>query len=471
MRYIAAIGLEIHAELLTNTKLFCGCENSFGGEANTRCCPVCAGFPGAVGVLNKEALYLAAKAGFITDCTVCPYSAFDRKNYFYPDLPKAYQITQQRHPICKGGKIEINGKPIRIDNIHLEEDAGKLLHGDTMSIIDYNRCGVPLIEVVTKPDMSDADEAVRFVEELALRLRYARVCDGKMEQGSLRVDVNVSVAPEDSKTMGTRTEIKNLSSLKSVKKAIEYEINRQTNALERGQDILCETRRYDEDLGITISMRQKESGTDYRYFPEPDITPVMLEPSEIQEIKASLPEMPDVRYRRYTNEFGLAHEEARILVSNPEISDYYELVCEGAGCYKKAASLILVGLGRLFNEYGGSVDNLRFPGCELSRLSMLWQEEKVSAQSAMKILEILFLEGGSADAIAEKHNLLICFDLSIAEQVIEDVIKDNPDAVEDYTAGKNKAFGYLMGRAVAALGKNTDPARVKALLQKKLQTY
>lgn len=471
MKYVAAIGLEIHAELLTKTKLFCSCENSFGGEANTRCCPVCTGFPGAVGELNKEAVELSVKAGLVTDCTVCLYSAFDRKNYFYPDLPKAYQITQQRYPICKDGKIEIDSKQIRIDNIHLEEDAGKLLHRDNMSYIDYNRCGVPLIEIVTKPDMAHAEEAVRFVQELALRLKYAHVCDGKMEEGSLRVDVNVSLAPYGSMAMGTRVEIKNLSSFKSVKKAIDYEISRQKEVLEQGKEVVCETRRFDENSGITISMRQKEAQTDYRYFPEPDITPVILETSEILEIKESLPEGPNTRYKRYTKDFGLAREEAQILVSGPEISDFYELVCQEFGCYKKSASLILVGLGRLFNEHGSGIDKLKFSHKDLGMLALMWHEEKISAQSAMEILEIMFLQGGSPMDIAEKNNLLTCFDYDHALQVVKNVIKDNPDAVADYRAGKSKAFGYLMGRSVAQLGKNTNPAKVKQILEKTLQTY
>ena len=469
--YEVAIGLEIHAQLLTNTKLFCGCNNEFGGEANSKVCPVCAGFPGAIGVLNKKALYLAAASGMVTDCSISNYCAFDRKNYFYPDLPKAYQITQQRFPVCKDGFIEVDGRIIRIDNIHLEEDAGKLMHSGRVSLIDYNRCGVPLVEIVTEPDIKSAHEAVRFVEELSLRLKYAGICDCKMEEGSLRVDVNISLSQPGSNKLGERAEIKNLASLKSVKKTIQYEIKRQSKILSEGGSIVCETRRFDEDLSVTVPMRRKEQRDDYKYFPEPDITPVYLTDEEIQNIKYSLPERPDRRYKRYIEEYGLSKEEAGIIVAAPEISEYYDRVCLSCQCYKKLASLIVVGLGRLLNEHGGDFHALRFAQQELSSLALMWQEEQVSAAGAMEILELLFANGGTCIQHAQKNNLLISFDEKEAESVIDGVLQANLSAISDYKAGKSKAFGFLMGKAVAKLGKNTNPAKVKSILEKKLQTY
>ena len=288
MRYQPVIGLEIHAELLTDSKVFCTCQNEFGGSENTRVCPRCSGLPGTLPLLNQGAVRLAAKAGFALDCTVNNYSAFDRKNYFYPDLPKAYQITQFDHPICTGGYITVTGgKDIRINHIHIEEDAGKLVHDDYegISMADYNRCGVPLIEIVTEPDFRSIEEVQDFVEKLALRLKYAGVCDAKMEQGSMRVDVNISIMPVGSTEFGTRAELKNLNSLKAIGRAIEYEINRQAEILDNGGTVIQETRRYNDNHGDTKALRSKEDAQDYRYFPEPDIPPVFLSDEEIEDIR------------------------------------------------------------------------------------------------------------------------------------------------------------------------------------------
>lgn len=468
MKYVACIGLEIHAELKTDTKLFCGCENSFGGEPNTRICAVCSGFPGAIGVLNKNALFLAVSSGLALDCRINNYSAFDRKNYFYPDLPKGYQITQQRYPICQDGFVQINDRKIRINNIHLEEDAGKLIHGKDITLIDFNRCGVPLIEIVTEPDITSADEAVSFVEEICLRLKYAGVCDGKMEQGSLRVDVNVSVAPENSEVPGTRCEIKNLSSFKSVKKAIEYEITRQTEVLFSGDKIVFETRRFDENSGRTYSMRVKEDIVDYRYFPEPDITPVYVTDEEIEMLRDALPERPDKRFKRYVNEYKLTSEEAGIIVSNPELSEYYDSLCSGCNSFKKLANLLLVGLGRLFNERGGNVKELPFEPEDIMCIANMWQDGKINSSCAMELLEMLYSGNKNPYKLAVDNNMIITYDADKAEEEIIKILSLNQEAVCDYKSGNKRAFGFLMGQAVKALGKSTDTAALKELLEKKL---
>ena len=299
MKYIPVMGLEIHAELLTKSKVYCSCENTFGGAVNNRVCPVCSGMPGTLPVINKEVVTFAVKAGLSLGCEINEYSAFDRKNYFYPDLPKAYQITQFEYPICSNGHVEVCGRNIRINRIHIEEDAGKLIH-EEVSLADYNRCGVPLIEIVTEPDFRTVEEVQQFVKEVALRLKYAEVWDARLEQGSLRVDVNISLMPEDADEFGVRAEIKNLNSVKSIGRAIEYEIKRQTEILEKGERVKQETRRFDEKSGATNVLRSKEDGHDYRYFPEPDIPPVKISKENVEKIRMSMSESPDKRLKILT---------------------------------------------------------------------------------------------------------------------------------------------------------------------------
>ena len=328
--YIPVIGLEVHAELLTKSKVFCTCNAEFGGDPNSRCCPVCTGMPGTLPVINQTAVEYAVKAGFALGCDINKFSVFDRKNYFYPDLPKAYQISQLNLPLCINGvvTIEVDGKKkdIRVNRIHLEEDAGKLVHDDfnAVSLADYNRCGVPLIEIVTEPDISSAEEAKAFVEKVSLLLQYAGVCDCKMEQGSLRADVNVSIMRPEDKEFGTRTECKNLNSLKSIGRAIDFEIKRQSRLLDMGKKVIQETRRFNDNRGETTSMRTKEDAHDYRYFPEPDILQVNFTDEMLDEIKAKLPEMPHKRLARYTGEYGLSEVDAKILVNQKRVSDFFD---------------------------------------------------------------------------------------------------------------------------------------------------
>ncbi|MCH5185589.1 MAG: Asp-tRNA(Asn)/Glu-tRNA(Gln) amidotransferase subunit GatB [Oscillospiraceae bacterium] len=471
MKYQSVIGLEIHAEMLTNSKVFCTCSAEFGGAENSRVCPRCSGLPGTLPVFNRGAAYLAARAGFALECTVNNYSAFDRKNYFYPDLPKAYQITQFTYPICTDGKINVGGRDIRINRIHIEEDAGKLVHDDYegISMADYNRCGVPLIEIVTEPDIRTAEEARDFVEQIALRLKYAGVCDSRMEQGSLRVDVNISLMPYGSDVFGTRAEIKNLNSLKSIVRAIEYETERQSEILDRGGEVVQETRRYNDNRGMTNSLRSKEEAHDYRYFPEPDIPPVFLSDAEIAEIRNSMPEMPGKRLERYTNEYGLREEDARLLISDKSLSDFYDETVRIYPSYKPVANLVLVELLRLLNESEASADNLKFTPDALARTVKMADEGRISKNAAKDILKILFSSGGDPVYTAGERGFIMSDDEDDLAEIIDKVISENKDSVESYKAGNQKVFGFLMGQVVREAGKSANPKLAKDLLMKKIR--
>lgn len=382
--YIPVIGLEVHAELLTKSKVFCTCNAEFGGDPNTRCCPVCTGMPGTLPVINQTAVEYAVKAGFALGCDINKFSVFDRKNYFYPDLPKAYQISQLNLPLCINGivTIEVGGKKkdIRVNRIHLEEDAGKLVHDDfnAVSLADYNRCGVPLIEIVTEPDIASAEEARAFVEKVSLLLQYAGVCDCKMEQGSLRADVNVSIMKPGDKEFGTRTECKNLNSLKSITRAIDFEIKRQSRLLDMGKKVIQETRRFNDNRGETTSMRTKEDAHDYRYFPEPDILQVNFTDEMLDEIKAKLPEMPHKRLARYINEYGLSETDAKILVNQKRVSDFFDDALKTYNNPKSIANFIIVELLRRVNLGEVSMESLPFAADAFAKLVQMADTEKVS---------------------------------------------------------------------------------------------
>ena len=472
MRYQPVIGLEIHCEMLTNSKVFCTCQNEFGGSENTRVCPRCSGMPGTLPLLNMGAVKLAAKAGFATDCTVNNYSAFDRKNYFYPDLPKAYQITQFEHPICTDGHITVkSGKDIRINRIHIEEDAGKLVHDDYegISMADYNRCGVPLIEIVTEPDFRTIEEVQDFVEQIALRLKYAGVCDARMEQGSMRVDVNISIMPVGSTEFGTRAELKNLNSLKAIGRAIEYEINRQSEILDNGGTVVQETRRYNDNHGDTKALRSKEEAHDYRYFPEPDIPPVILSDEDIEEIKASMPEMPQERFRRYTQEYGLPEDDANLIISTKEFSDFYDEAAKANPDYKQISNLMLVELNRNLNESEKTISDVTFSPTDLAKLVKMSSDGIISKNAAKDILTIMFNNGGDPEAIAKENGFIMDNDASGLEDIINQVITENADSVESYKNGNQKVFGFLMGQVIRLAGKGANPKMAKDLLTEKLK--
>lgn len=472
MRYQPVIGLEIHAELLTNSKVFCTCQNEFGGSENTRVCPRCSGLPGTLPLLNQGAVRLAVKAGFATDCTINNYSSFDRKNYFYPDLPKAYQITQFEHPICTDGHITVKGgKDIRINRIHIEEDAGKLVHDDYegISMADYNRCGVPLIEIVTEPDFRTVEEVQDFVEQIALRLKYAGVCDARMEQGSMRVDVNISIMPIGSDKFGTRAELKNLNSLKAIGRAIEYEISRQSDILDNGGTVIQETRRYNDNHGDTKSLRSKEEAHDYRYFPEPDIPPVTLSDEDIADIKNSMPEMPQTRFKRYTEQYGLPEDDARLIISTKEFSDFYDEAVRINPDYKQVSNLMLVELNRNLNDSEKSITDVPFSPADLAEIVKMSADGVVSKNAAKDILRIMFEKGGKPQDIAMEHGFIMDNDASGLEKIINQVISDNADSVESYKNGNQKIFGFLMGQVVRLAGNGANPKLAKDLLAEKLK--
>jgi aspartyl-tRNA(Asn)/glutamyl-tRNA(Gln) amidotransferase subunit B len=472
MRYQPVIGLEIHAELLTDSKVFCTCKNEFGGNENTRVCPRCSGLPGTLPLINKGAVRLAAKAGFATDCTINNYSAFDRKNYFYPDLPKAYQITQFEYPICTDGHITvIGGKDIRINRIHIEEDAGKLVHDDYegISMADYNRCGVPLIEIVTEPDFRTIEEVQDFVEQIALRLKYAGVCDARMEQGSMRVDVNISIMPAGSSEFGTRAEIKNLNSLKAIGRAIEYEIKRQSEILDNGGTVVQETRRYNDNHGDTKALRSKEEAHDYRYFPEPDIPPVLLSNEDIAEIKNSMPEMPQTRFNRYTQEYKLPYDDAKLIISSKEFSDFYDEAVKINPDYKQISNLMLVELNRNLNDSEKTISDVTFSPADLAELVKMSSDGIVSKNAAKDILKIMFTYGGKPQDIAKEHGFIMDNDTSGIEEIINKVLSENPESVESFKNGNQKIFGFLMGQVIRLAGNGANPKLAKDLLTEKLK--
>ncbi len=472
MRYQPVIGLEIHCELLTDSKVFCSCANAFGGSENTRACPRCSGMPGTLPILNQGAVKLAAKAGFATNCTVHRYSSFDRKNYFYPDLPKAYQITQFFEPICTDGHITVcDGTNIRINRIHIEEDAGKLVHDDYegISLADYNRCGVPLIEIVTEPDFRTVEQVQDFVQKIALCLKYADVCDARMDQGSLRVDVNISLMPYGSDKFGTRAELKNLNSIKSIGRAIEYEIKRQSEILDNGGEVIQETRRYNENHDDTKSLRSKEEAHDYRYFPEPDIPPVLFTDEEIDEIKKSMPEMPCERFIRYTSEYGLPEEDAELIISDKAFSDFYDETVKINTDYKQVSNMMLGEVSHLLNDSGKSIADVKFSPADVAETVKMASDGKISVANARETIAIMFEKGGKPEQIAEENGFIMSSSTDGLEEIIDKVISENGDSLEKYKAGNDKLFGFFMGQTMRAAGKSANPKLIKDLLMKKLE--
>lgn len=473
---VPVIGLEIHCELSTNSKVFCTCENEFGGEPNTRVCPVCMGLPGTLPVINQRAVEYTIRAGYALGCSISLHSEFDRKNYFYPDLPKAYQISELYEPICLSGNVTVdddkgNPKAIRINRIHLEEDAGKLVHDDLMglSLADYNRCGVPLIEIVTEPDISSAEEAANFVREIARRLRYAGVSDCRMEQGSLRVDVNLSLKEADATEYGTRTETKNLNSVKSVMRAIEFEIKRQTRLLEEGKRVVQETRSFQENSGQTKSLRSKEDAHDYRYFKDPDIQPVVVTETELEEIRKSLPVMPHERYLKYTKEYELSSIDAMNLIQNPFISDFYEATLKNGITPKTAANGILMELFRLLKDGSDEITSLPFTPEDFALLLTARDSGKITQGDAKKVLQKMYETGEKPSKIIQAEGMEVVNDTGEVDRVVAEVMARNETAVEQYRGGEQKVFGFLMGQCNKELKGKASPALVKERLEDALK--
>ena len=475
MNYEVVIGLETHVELSTKTKIFCSCSTGFGGEANTHLCPVCLGMPGMLPVLNKSVLEYAIMTGLATNCEISRYSQFDRKNYFYPDLPKAYQISQLYAPICRNGHVNIETeagvKRIGIHEIHMEEDAGKLFHDPqkNISLVDYNRSGVPLLEIVTEPDLRSAAETVAYLEKLRAILQFLGVSDCKMQEGAMRADVNISVRPVGSKCLGTRSELKNLNSFKAIARAIDYESNRQIGILEEGGTVLQETRRWDENKSASFSMRSKENAHDYRYFPDPDLPPVAVSDEQIRAIRDTLPELPDAKKERYRNVFGLSEYEASMLISSKRLADLFEETVSRCGQPREAANMIMGDLLKLLNENHQLPEEADVDPALMAALIRLVCENKINRTTAKKVFEKVFIEHVDPLRYIEENQLFMVSDDSRVRAVIEDVFASNPQSVVDYRSGKKKAKGFLIGQAMRSLQGRADPALVSRLVEERLE--
>ncbi|MGI6665615.1 MAG: Asp-tRNA(Asn)/Glu-tRNA(Gln) amidotransferase subunit GatB [Christensenellaceae bacterium] len=468
--YEMVIGLEVHAELKTHSKIYCGCSTAFGALPNTQCCPVCMGFPGTLPVLNEAVVSLAVKAGLATNCRISNYAKQDRKNYFYPDLPKAYQISQYDLPLCEAGYLQIETeageKKIGITRIHIEEDAGKLLHTtDGYTLVDYNRCGVPLIEIVSEPDLRSAKEAEAYLRKLRAILIYCNVSDGKMQEGSFRCDVNLSVRKKDTEMLGTRTEMKNLNSFQSVSRAISYEFMRQVDLLEAGEKIIQETRRFDQNTGKTLSMRSKENADDYRYFPDPDLLPIVLTESKINEIKSSIPVLPDARKMRYIEQYGLPSADAEIIVSEKEIADFFETAAALTTAPRILANLLL---GEVFRLLPTEETKIPLAPARLATLSDLLAENKINYNTAKQVLNALWKKDMDPLSFIAAQDLWQITDYVYLQEIAESIIAANPKIVQDYLGGKTNAFQSLMGRAMGMTGGKADPTLLQEALQNAL---
>jgi aspartyl-tRNA(Asn)/glutamyl-tRNA(Gln) amidotransferase subunit B len=477
MPFEPVIGLEIHAQLLTETKIFCGCSTRFGAPPNTHVCPVCLGLPGALPVMNRRAVELGARAGHALGCTVQPLSIFARKNYFYPDLPKGYQISQYERPLATAGVVEYEsgGVPRRvgITRVHLEEDAGKSLHegfadSGRFTYLDFNRSGVPLIEIVTEPDLRSAADASDFFSRLRAILVAIGVNDGNMEEGSLRCDANVSIRPAGATAFGVKAEVKNLNSFRHVQRALEYEIARQTELLERGGRVVQETRLWDTDAGATVSMRSKEEAHDYRYFPEPDLPPLQLDPVWIEQIRTSLPELPDARRRRFVEQYGLPEYDAGVLTQAGDVADYFEAAAAAAGNPKAASNWVMGELMRKANETGVALTGLGLAPAALGGLIRLVDAGTITSPVAKEVFEKMIATGRPADAIVAAEGLARIDDESAIESAVRQVIDANADAVTQYRAGKQQTFGFLVGQVMKATRGKANPARVNELMRRLL---
>lgn len=469
-QYETVIGLEVHVELATKTKIFCGCSTAFGGAPNTHTCPVCTGMPGSLPVLNKQVVEYAMAVGLATNCEITRYSKFDRKNYFYPDNPQNYQISQLYAPICHDGyvEIEVNGnkKKIRIHEIHMEEDAGKLIHDewDDCSLVDFNRSGVPLIEIVSEPDMRSADEVIAYLDKLRLTIQYLGASDCKLQEGSMRADVNLSVREVGSEQFGTRTEMKNLNSFRAIARAIAGERERQIDLIEAGKSVIQETRRWDDNKGSSYAMRSKEDAQDYRYFPEPDLVPLVISEEWINRIKAAQPEFREEKKVRYISQYELPEYDADILTETKKLADLFEETIACGAQPKKVSNWLMVETMRLLKENSMDAEDLRFSPEHLASLIAMVDKKEINNSVAKKVFEVMFAEDVDPVEYVEKHGLKTVNDEGALRSVIEGIIEKNPKAVEDFKAGKKKAAGAIVGQTMKAMKGKADPAAVNKMV-------
>ncbi len=477
--YTTVIGLEVHAELKTKTKAFCSCSTEFGSAPNTHVCPVCLGMPGALPVINKQMVEFALRFALAVNCDIQRYSKFDRKNYYYPDLAKAYQISQFYQPIALGGHLDVTvggkTKRIGITRIHMEEDAGKLVHSGAsistsdFSAVDYNRAGVPLIEIVSEPDMRSAEEARAYMEKLRDYLQYTEVCDGKMEEGSMRCDANISIMPEGAKEFGTRAEIKNLNSFKALERAIAYEVERQKEILEDGGHVVQETRTWDDAQGMTFSMRSKEEAHDYRYFPEPDLAPIIIEKEWVEKARQELPELPDAKLQRFMKEKGLDEYSASLLVSNKKMANYFDEASQETSDGKGVANWLLGDVSAYLNSNACGIEAFPVAASHLGQMVELIQKGILSSKTAKKVFAAMLKEDKDPAALVKELGLEQMNDEGALKAMVAEVIAANPKSVEDFKAGKDRAIGFLVGQIMKKTHGKANPGMVNQLIIKTIK--
>lgn len=473
-QYETVIGLEVHVELATQTKIFCACRAAFGGLPNTHICPVCMGMPGTLPVLNKQVVEYAAAVGVATGCSIMQYSQFDRKNYFYPDNPQNYQISQLYLPICRNGAIEIETshgtKKIGITEIHMEEDAGKLIHDETenCTLVDYNRAGVPLIEIVSEPDMRSAEEVIIYLEKLRIIIQYLGASDCKMQEGSMRADINLSIREMGSVVMGTRTEMKNMSSFKAIARAIEGEQERQTKILEAGGMVVQETRRWDDAKGMSDAMRSKEDAQDYRYFPEPDLVPVVVSDEWLQRIRGQQPEQRTEKMVRYRAEYGIPDYDIKIITGSKPLADLFEKTVSICKDPKKVSNWLMGETMRLMKEREIEAADLNFSAVNLAKLIALIDQKQITGTVAKEVFEVMFAENIDPERYVAEKGLKTVFDDDLLHDAVLEIIKKNAQSVTDYRNGKEKAIGFLIGQTMKRMQGKANSESVKSILEKLL---
>jgi aspartyl-tRNA(Asn)/glutamyl-tRNA(Gln) amidotransferase subunit B len=478
-KYETVIGLEVHVQLTTASKIFCGCSTAFGSAPNSQTCPVCLGLPGALPVLNRKAVEYAILTGLATNCTIAERSVFARKNYFYPDLPKGYQISQYELPICEHGRLEIEteeggAKSVGITRIHMEEDAGKLLHGDTpdtaaVSFVDLNRACTPLLEIVSEPDMRSSDEAIAYLKKLHQIVVYLGVCDGNLEEGSFRCDANVSIRPWGQKEFGTRAELKNINSFRFIKQAIDYEVERQAEILDEGGRVIQETRLFDAATGMTRSMRGKEEAHDYRYFPDPDLVPLVVSREWVEEVRRTLPELPEAKVERFIREYGIPRYDAEVLSAERALADYYDECVRLHGNGKACSNWVMGEVTRALNETGLAIAEAPVTPAMLAGMLKRIDDNTISGKIAKTVFDEMWKSGKDADGVIAEKGLKQVTDTGAIEEIIDEVMAANPAQVEEYRGGKEKVFGFFVGQVMKASRGKANPAAVNELLKKKLQ--